>query len=100
MPSVPLHSSVINLTLHSDINLGCPQRCAKEGGYGAYACEDQENVFKMVNTLHLNLKVPVCCKIRMLDSLDYDKVPSLPLFLALCPRVSVRHGPSYPFSKT
>jgi len=58
-----------------DINLGCPQRCAKQGCYGAFLMDNLQIVYEMVRTLHKNLKVPVCCKIRIFPedekTLDY-----------------------------
>ena len=53
-----------------DLNLGCPQGIAKRGRYGAFLQEDQELVFRLVNTLHRELSVPVTAKIRILDSLE------------------------------
>ena len=68
-----------------DINLGCPQRIAKRGRFGAYLleefepcapavgespssrCSDWPLLREMVGTLHCHLDVPVTCKIRVLD---------------------------------
>lgn len=50
-----------------DINLGCPQKIAKRGNYGAYLQDDWDTIEKMVSTLHEHLKVPVTCKIRIFD---------------------------------
>lgn len=48
-----------------DINLGCPQLCAKKGGYGAYLMLEPQLVYEIVRTLHTHLVVPVTCKIRL-----------------------------------
>ncbi|KAK2008376.1 dihydrouridine synthase [Colletotrichum eremochloae] len=51
-----------------DLNLGCPQGIAKKGKYGAFLQEDQELIFKLINTLHRNLPIPVTAKIRILPT--------------------------------
>ncbi|KAJ3942295.1 tRNA dihydrouridine synthase [Colletotrichum fioriniae] len=51
-----------------DLNLGCPQGIAKKGKYGAFLQEDQDLIFKLINTLHKNLPIPVTAKIRILDT--------------------------------
>ncbi|KAI0377889.1 FMN-linked oxidoreductase [Hypomontagnella monticulosa] len=60
-----------------DLNLGCPQGIARRGHYGAFLQEDQELIYKLINTLHENLPVPVTAKIRILetkeDTLAYAK---------------------------
>jgi tRNA-dihydrouridine synthase 1 len=53
-----------------DLNLGCPQGIAKKGHYGAFLQEDQELIYKLINTLHNSLPVPVTAKIRILDTLE------------------------------
>lgn len=48
-----------------DINLGCPQDIAKKGHYGSYLQDEWDLVYKLVNTLHENLSVPVTAKFRI-----------------------------------
>ena len=49
-----------------DLNLGCPQRIAKRGNYGAFLMDDLPTVQRLVETLHAaKLCVPVTCKIRL-----------------------------------
>ena len=60
-----------------DLNLGCPQGIARKGKYGAFLQEDWDLVYKLINTLHTNLDVPVTAKIRILETkektLEYAK---------------------------
>ncbi|KAI3500413.1 hypothetical protein L1887_36234 [Cichorium endivia] len=61
-----------------DINLGCPQRIAKRGNYGAFLMDKLPLVKSLVEKLALNLNVPVSCKIRLFpnlqDTLNYAKM--------------------------
>lgn len=61
-----------------DLNLGCPQGIARKGRYGAFLQEDQDLVYRLINTLHKNLDIPVTAKIRILETkeatLKYAKV--------------------------
>ena len=60
-----------------DLNLGCPQRSAHSGHYGAFLCADaagRERVLGMVSTLAHGLSVPVFCKIRLLDEGEAETV--------------------------
>lgn len=61
-----------------DLNLGCPQGIAKKGYYGAFLQEDQDLIYRLVNTLHLGLDIPVTAKMRILDTkektLEYAKM--------------------------
>ena len=54
-----------------DINLGCPQKRAREGVYGAYLSDREHwaRVFGIVRALRKALSVPVFCKIRLLPTL-------------------------------
>jgi len=51
-----------------DLNLGCPQGIAKKGHYGSFLQEDQDLIYRLINTLHENLDVPVTAKIRILET--------------------------------
>ncbi len=61
-----------------DLNLGCPQGIAKKGNYGAFLMDDWDLIYKLINNLHLNLKIPVTAKIRVFKdkerTLDYAKM--------------------------
>ncbi|XP_022739536.1 tRNA-dihydrouridine(16/17) synthase [NAD(P)(+)]-like [Durio zibethinus] len=61
-----------------DINLGCPQRIARRGNYGAFLMDNLPLVKSLVEKLALNLSVPVSCKIRVFpnlqDTLKYAKM--------------------------
>ncbi|XVF17633.1 hypothetical protein REPUB_Repub10bG0140000 [Reevesia pubescens] len=61
-----------------DINLGCPQRIARRGNYGAFLMDNLPLVKSLVEKLALNLNVPVSCKIRVFpnleDTLKYAKM--------------------------
>ncbi|KAI0883535.1 FMN-linked oxidoreductase [Annulohypoxylon maeteangense] len=60
-----------------DLNLGCPQGIARKGHYGAFLQENQELIYKLINTLHKKLPIPITAKIRILenkeDTLAYAK---------------------------
>ncbi|XP_068657149.1 uncharacterized protein [Aristolochia californica] len=61
-----------------DINLGCPQRIARRGNYGAFLMDNLPLVKSLVEKLALNLHVPVSCKIRIFpnlqDTISYAKM--------------------------
>ena len=48
-----------------DLNLGCPQRIAKRGRYGAFLMDDQPLVARLISHLAANLKVPVTAKVGL-----------------------------------
>uniref|UniRef100_A0A915B5K0 tRNA-dihydrouridine(16/17) synthase [NAD(P)(+)] n=1 Tax=Parascaris univalens TaxID=6257 RepID=A0A915B5K0_PARUN len=52
-----------------DLNLGCPQLIAKRGHYGAYLEEDLDLVCEMVSLVHSHCRVPLSCKIRILEEI-------------------------------
>mmetsp|Transcript_100323 Transcript_100323/g.321698 ORF Transcript_100323/g.321698 Transcript_100323/m.321698 type:complete len:404 (+) Transcript_100323:96-1307(+) len=52
-----------------DLNLGCPQECAQEGGYGAFLQEEPELAAACVEAMcRVATTVPVFCKIRVLGN--------------------------------
>ena len=53
-----------------DVNLGCPQRIARRGRYGAYLMDHLDLVESLVRTLSKGLKIPVTVKIRRFDDVD------------------------------
>lgn len=54
-----------------DINLGCPQQCAKAGNYGAYLAErEPATAAIMVRLISQELGVPVSCKMRHMYDVD------------------------------
>ncbi|GAB4849008.1 hypothetical protein Ancab_003820 [Ancistrocladus abbreviatus] len=61
-----------------DINLGCPQRIARRGNYGAFLMDNLLLVRSLVQNLALNLHIPVSCKIRIFpdlqDTINYAKM--------------------------
>ncbi|XP_076900844.1 uncharacterized protein LOC143555105 [Bidens hawaiensis] len=61
-----------------DINLGCPQRIARRGNYGAFLMDNLPLIKSLVEKLAHNLHVPVSCKIRIFpdleDTLNYAKM--------------------------
>ncbi|KAI0043797.1 Dus-domain-containing protein [Auriscalpium vulgare] len=53
-----------------DINLGCPQEIAKKGHYGAFLQDDWDLIYRLINTLHTNLSIPVTAKFRVFPSVE------------------------------
>lgn len=60
-----------------DLNLGCPQRIARTGRYGAFLMDDVPLVESIVRAAARNLRVPVTVKIRVFPdverTLDYAR---------------------------
>ena len=54
-----------------DLNLGCPEKRALEGTYGAYLLDREHwpRVYGLVRALAAGVAVPVSCKVRLLPSL-------------------------------
>ena len=50
-----------------DLNLGCPQGIAKKGFYGSFLQDEWDLIHDMISTLHINLRIPVCAKIRIFE---------------------------------
>ncbi|EPS99345.1 hypothetical protein FOMPIDRAFT_1030904 [Fomitopsis schrenkii] len=53
-----------------DINLGCPQDIARRGHYGSYLQDEWDVIYKLINTLHRNLSVPVTAKFRVFSTVE------------------------------
>ena len=43
---------------------------ARIGNFGAFLLDEPETMMKLVSTLYHGLKIPVTCKIRILDDLE------------------------------
>eukprot|EP00457_Paulinella_chromatophora_P011095 gb/GEZN01011220.1/.p1 GENE.gb/GEZN01011220.1/~~gb/GEZN01011220.1/.p1 ORF type:complete len:365 (-),score=39.44 gb/GEZN01011220.1/:84-1061(-) len=74
-----------------DINLGCPQRIAHSGHFGAYLLgpEDRFLILNIVSTLANNLSIPVLAKIRLLDTFQETLTLCTQLEAAGCAGVAV-----------
>lgn len=53
-----------------DINLGCPQRCARDEMFGAFLLDKPQIVKKMINELVNNVSMPISAKIRIKNSFE------------------------------
>ncbi|KDR77005.1 hypothetical protein GALMADRAFT_139033 [Galerina marginata CBS 339.88] len=53
-----------------DLNLGCPQDIARRGFYGSFLQDDWDLIYKLINTLHVNLSIPVTAKFRVLPTVE------------------------------
>lgn len=53
-----------------DLNLGCPQRIARRGKYGAFLMDHPETVSAVVSTLAAHLSIPVTAKMRVFSDID------------------------------
>eukprot|EP00658_Telonema_sp_P-2_P005607 TRINITY_DN12105_c0_g1_i9.p1 TRINITY_DN12105_c0_g1~~TRINITY_DN12105_c0_g1_i9.p1 ORF type:complete len:331 (+),score=78.39 TRINITY_DN12105_c0_g1_i9:79-1071(+) len=55
-----------------EINVGCPQRCAKKGGYGAFLMSNPSLLCEMVRAVRQVLPehMPVLCKIRVFEDVE------------------------------
>lgn len=53
-----------------DLNLGCPQRIAKRGFYGAFLMDHQQLVGQLVSAAAQQLRTPVSVKIRLFPQLQ------------------------------
>ncbi|BFU24378.1 dihydrouridine synthase family protein [Entamoeba histolytica HM-1:IMSS-B] len=50
-----------------DINLGCPQKIAQKGNYGAYLALDFDHTKEIVNAVIEAVNIPVYCKVRVFE---------------------------------
>jgi hypothetical protein len=66
-----------------DLNLGCPQRIAKRGNYGAYLAEDTDKVISVLSAMVTRLDCPVSAKVRTLSTPFPSPSPS-PLLPRRC----------------
>ncbi|TFY55218.1 hypothetical protein EVJ58_g8386 [Rhodofomes roseus] len=53
-----------------DINLGCPQDIARRGHYGSFLQDEWDLIYKLINTLHRNLSIPVTAKFRVFATVE------------------------------
>lgn len=53
-----------------DLNLGCPQKVAKRGGYGAFLMDDWPRLASIVSHLTSHVSVPVLCKVRVFAEVE------------------------------
>jgi len=53
-----------------DINLGCPQRCARAEHFGAFLMDEPGTVQSMITALCRQCSLPICAKIRILPTLE------------------------------
>ncbi|KAF8639356.1 hypothetical protein AX17_001545 [Amanita inopinata Kibby_2008] len=53
-----------------DLNLGCPQEIAKRGRYGSFLQDDWDLIYRLINTLHENLSIPVTAKFRVFPTVE------------------------------
>lgn len=65
-----------------DVNLGCPQRVAKKGAYGAYLADDPKLVEEIVGRLCRECTIPITCKMRVTD--DVEKTVAFAQMLERC----------------
>ena len=58
------------LTDAVEINIGCPQRCARKGNYGAFLLDDADGLVALVQHCAAHCCLPVLCKMRVLSTAE------------------------------
>ena len=53
-----------------EINVGCPQRCAKKGRFGAFLLDDPDGLVELMRRCCAESPLPVLCKMRVLADVD------------------------------
>lgn len=53
-----------------DINMGCPKHFSLSGGMGAALLSNRSNAENIIQRVRDAVKIPVTCKIRVLDTVD------------------------------
>ena len=74
-----------------DVNLGCPQRVARKGAYGAFLAADPARAGALVARLVREARVPVTCKMRLADDVRDTVALARTLEAAGCVLLTV-HG--------
>ncbi|CAM9789343.1 unnamed protein product [Chrysoparadoxa australica] len=82
-----------------DLNLGCPQRIAKKGAYGAFLLPDRKLCTELVGALADNLDCPVTAKVRVLPK-EQDTMDLLLSLEAAGASLITVHGRGVERSKT
>jgi tRNA-dihydrouridine synthase 1 len=85
-------SRVMRRLVSLDLNLGCPVKKAKSGGYGAALLDNAELACAMIRAVRSEVpQVPVSCKMRIVDDLDVSVRYARALADAGCQMLAV-HG--------
>ncbi|KAL1462442.1 hypothetical protein WDU94_014276 [Cyamophila willieti] len=74
-----------------DINIGCPQKVAKRGHYGAYLQDEWSLLTNLIRSLRAAVSVPISCKIRIYPDVNKTVDYARMLERAGCQLVAV-HG--------
>jgi len=53
-----------------EINIGCPQRCARKGHYGAFLMDTPGHLCSLVRAMSEETDVTILCKMRIFDSTE------------------------------
>ncbi|ETV94950.1 hypothetical protein H310_11593 [Aphanomyces invadans] len=74
-----------------DLNLGCPQRCARTGHFGAYLLDTPDRIEEIVRAMVRVACVPISCKIRIQEDIGASVALAKRLEAAGCSMLTV-HG--------